>query len=156
MVHASRREYPITIEANVSIDEARADMNRLQVHALIVVSQDSDSLDIPVLGLVTAYDISKERAATTQPPESREVAIGSYPFAAGFNSKRGEPGILDQISGHLAGLTQILEYLPVALLGMNQRCVWSFQEHVAKPKRFRQFAGLLVYFRMCAYSNNPR
>ena len=56
-----RREYPITIEANVSIDEAFADMKRLQVHALIVVPQDSDSLDICVLGLITSYDISKER-----------------------------------------------------------------------------------------------
>jgi CBS domain-containing protein len=56
-----RQEYPITVEANVSIDEALADMNRLQVHALIVVPQDSDSLDIRLLGLITAYDISRER-----------------------------------------------------------------------------------------------
>ena len=53
------QEYPITVEADCSIEDALADMNRLGVHALLVTRQDSDSTDLQVVGLITYYDIER-------------------------------------------------------------------------------------------------
>jgi CBS domain-containing protein len=56
-----RREYPITVDADSSIDNALADMNRLAVHALLVTQDGLEGADPQVVGLITAYDIERER-----------------------------------------------------------------------------------------------
>jgi CBS domain-containing protein len=56
-----RREYPITVEANSSIDEALSDMNRLSVHALLVTRQELGDIEQQVVGLITYYDIERSR-----------------------------------------------------------------------------------------------
>jgi len=40
-----RREYPITVEAESSIDDALNDMNRLSVHALLVTRQEVGDIE---------------------------------------------------------------------------------------------------------------
>jgi CBS domain-containing protein len=57
-----RREYPITVNADRSIDDALTDMVRASVHALLVTQEDPDCSDLHVLGLITAYDIEREKA----------------------------------------------------------------------------------------------
>jgi hypothetical protein len=54
-----QEDYPITVEADCSIDDALADMHRLAVHALLVTQQDPDSEDQQVIGLITHYDIER-------------------------------------------------------------------------------------------------
>jgi CBS domain-containing protein len=56
-----RREYPISVEADSSIDEALADMNRLSVHALLVTRQELGDIEQQVVGLITYYDIERRR-----------------------------------------------------------------------------------------------
>lgn len=56
-----RREYPITILADSSMDDALADMNRLNVHALLVIREQFGGLDQQVIGLITYYDIERKR-----------------------------------------------------------------------------------------------
>jgi CBS domain-containing protein len=56
-----RREYPITVEADSSIDEALSDMNRLSVHALLVTRQEVGGIEQQVVGLITYYDIERRR-----------------------------------------------------------------------------------------------
>lgn len=56
-----QNEYPITVDADTSIDEALADMNRLCVHALLVTGGAFEGVDAQVAGLITAYDIARER-----------------------------------------------------------------------------------------------
>jgi CBS domain-containing protein len=56
-----RREYPITVEADCSIDDALRDMNRLSVHALLVTRQEVGSIEQQVVGLITYYDIERRR-----------------------------------------------------------------------------------------------
>jgi len=56
-----RQEYPITVNADRSIDDALADMARGGVHALLVTQGDLECDDLHVLGLITAYDIERER-----------------------------------------------------------------------------------------------
>lgn len=56
-----RREYPITVEADSSIDDAFSDMNRLGVHALLVTRQEVGSIEQQVVGLITYYDIERRR-----------------------------------------------------------------------------------------------
>jgi CBS domain-containing protein len=56
-----RSEYPITVDTGTSIDDALADMNRLCVHALLATQDRLDGVDPQVIGLITAYDIERER-----------------------------------------------------------------------------------------------
>jgi CBS domain-containing protein len=56
-----RREYLITVEADGSIDDALADMNRLGVHALLVTRQELGGIEQQVVGLITYYDIERIR-----------------------------------------------------------------------------------------------
>jgi CBS domain-containing protein len=56
-----RRDYLITVEADGSIDDALADMNRLGVHALLVTRQESGGIEQQVVGLITYYDIERSR-----------------------------------------------------------------------------------------------
>jgi CBS domain-containing protein len=65
------REYPITVSADSSIDDALADMNRLSVHALLVTQEAVEGVTPQVVGLITAYDIERERPHR-------------YPMKAGF------------------------------------------------------------------------
>jgi CBS domain-containing protein len=64
-----RREYPITVDADSSIDEALGDMNRLNVHALLVTREGPGGADPQVVGLITAYDIERSRSR-------RHAAVG--------------------------------------------------------------------------------
>jgi CBS domain-containing protein len=56
-----RRDYPITVGADSPIDDALADMNRLGVHALLVTQEGVEGVTPQVVGLITAYDIERER-----------------------------------------------------------------------------------------------
>jgi CBS domain-containing protein len=56
-----RSEYPITVDTGTSIDDALADMNRLCVHALLATQNRMEEVDPQVVGLITAYDIERER-----------------------------------------------------------------------------------------------
>src|SRR5450631_1871339 len=56
-----RQEYPITVAASASIDAALAYMNRLHLHALLVIREEAAAFEISVLGLITAYEILRER-----------------------------------------------------------------------------------------------
>ena len=56
-----RSEYPITVDTGTSIDDALADMNRLSVHALLATRDRTEEVDPQVVGLITAYDIERER-----------------------------------------------------------------------------------------------
>jgi CBS domain-containing protein len=56
-----RRTSPGTIEPHVSIDAALAEMNRLGVHALLVAQEASNEENPQILGLITEYDIQRER-----------------------------------------------------------------------------------------------
>jgi CBS domain-containing protein len=57
-----RREYPIAVEADSSIDDALSDMKRLGVHALLVTRQEGGNIDEhQVVGLITYYDIERKR-----------------------------------------------------------------------------------------------
>jgi CBS domain-containing protein len=56
-----RRQNPISAEAEASIDDAYADMNRMGVHALLVTQQKLGRVDSQVIGLITAYDIERQR-----------------------------------------------------------------------------------------------
>ena len=56
-----RRDFPITVEADSSIDNALADMNRLGVHALLVTRQEVEGIERQVVGLITYYDIERRR-----------------------------------------------------------------------------------------------
>jgi CBS domain-containing protein len=55
------RDYLITVEADGSIDDALADMNRLGVHALLVIRPESGGKEQQVVGLITYYDIERSR-----------------------------------------------------------------------------------------------
>jgi len=57
-----RREYPITVDADGSIDDALGDMNRLGVHALLVTREEAPSMGPQIVGLITYYDIQRRRS----------------------------------------------------------------------------------------------
>ncbi|MHB8475793.1 MAG: CBS domain-containing protein [Steroidobacteraceae bacterium] len=57
-----RRESLITVEADCSVEDALADMNRLGVHALSVTRQRLEGLGQQVVGLITYHDIERLRA----------------------------------------------------------------------------------------------
>ena len=63
-----RRDDPITVEADSSIDDALGDMNRLGVHALLVTRQEVEGIEQQVVGLITYHDI--ERRSLHRYPES--------------------------------------------------------------------------------------
>lgn len=54
-----RREYPITVDADCSVDEALADMVQLRLHALLVTRQEPGGMDQRILGLVTAQALEE-------------------------------------------------------------------------------------------------
>src|SRR5580658_3471341 len=56
-----RSEYPTAVNADSSIDDALANMIRLGVRTLVVTQQRMDSVDPYLVGLITAYDIERER-----------------------------------------------------------------------------------------------
>jgi CBS domain-containing protein len=62
-----QHEYPITVDINTSIDEALVDMNRLCVHALLVTQGRFEGVEPQVAGLITAYDIERERPHSSRP-----------------------------------------------------------------------------------------
>lgn len=73
-----RRDYVITVEADASIDEALADMNRLAVHALLVTRQELGGIDQRVVGLITYYDI--ERIRPHRHPRMAKSSEGRRPI----------------------------------------------------------------------------
>lgn len=54
-----RREFPITVAADESADDALADMKRLAVHALLVTEEGAEDAESRVIGLITANDIER-------------------------------------------------------------------------------------------------
>lgn len=56
-----QREYPITVDTNTLIEDALAHMNRLSVHALLATRGELEGVDPQVAGLITSYDIERER-----------------------------------------------------------------------------------------------
>jgi CBS-domain-containing membrane protein len=54
-------DFPITVERGTSIDIALRDMDRLGIHALLVVSCGLSDQNTEVMGLVTAYAIERAR-----------------------------------------------------------------------------------------------
>jgi len=66
-----RREYLITGDADDSIDDALADMNRLGVHALLVTRQELGVIEQQVVGLITYYDIERIRPHRFSQPTIR-------------------------------------------------------------------------------------
>ena len=56
-----RRISPRTIEAHASIDAALAEMNRRSVGALLVTKESSFEECPQIIGLITEYDIQRER-----------------------------------------------------------------------------------------------
>lgn len=71
-----RREYPITVESDCSIDEALADMVHLGLHALLVTRQEEGGLEQQILGLVTAHDLERFRRRRRQETEHHERQAG--------------------------------------------------------------------------------
>jgi CBS domain-containing protein len=75
-----QHEYPITVDTDTSIDEAFADMNRLCVHALLVTEGSFEGVDAQVAGLITAYDIVRERphssSRTTGMRPRKHITVG--------------------------------------------------------------------------------
>jgi len=75
-----RREDPITVEADSSIDEALRDMNRLSVHALLVTRQEVGDIEQQVVGLITYYDIERRRPhryrRAAAPSERSDIRVG--------------------------------------------------------------------------------
>ena len=69
-----RREYPITVQANASIDDALGEMNRFGVHALLVTQDEAGDLNSQIVGLITAYDIERHRPHRS--PDSRDLKPG--------------------------------------------------------------------------------
>jgi CBS domain-containing protein len=67
-----RREYPITVESDCSIDEALAEMVRLGLHALLVTRQEEGGMEQQILGLVTAYDLERFRRRRRRQTEHSE------------------------------------------------------------------------------------
>jgi CBS domain-containing protein len=72
------REYPITVEAESSVDDALNDMNRLSVHALLVTRQELGGIEQQVVGLITYHEIERSRphhdpqtAASGEPSDIR-------------------------------------------------------------------------------------
>lgn len=61
------REYPITVGADTSVDDACDDMNRLGVHALLVTQQETDGMELHVVGLITYNDIQRRHPRRTPP-----------------------------------------------------------------------------------------
>ncbi len=57
-----RREHPITVDADSSIEDALGDMNRLGVHALLVTRQSAEDSAPQVVGLITYFDVERARA----------------------------------------------------------------------------------------------
>lgn len=54
-----QRDYPITVEADCSVDEALADMVQLRLHALLVTRQEPGGMEQRILGLVTAQALER-------------------------------------------------------------------------------------------------
>jgi CBS domain-containing protein len=55
-------DFPITVDIGASVDDALADMDRLGIHALLVVSSCAPADQNPaVVGLVTTYVIERAR-----------------------------------------------------------------------------------------------
>lgn len=69
-----RREYPITVQANASIDDAQGEMNRFGVHALLVTQDEAGDLNSQIVGLITAYDIERHRPHRS--PDARDLKPG--------------------------------------------------------------------------------
>ena len=69
-----RREYPITVQANASIDDALGEMNRFGVHALLVTQDEAGDLNSHIVGLITAYDIERHRPHRS--PDPRDLKPG--------------------------------------------------------------------------------
>ncbi|MHB8475787.1 MAG: CBS domain-containing protein [Steroidobacteraceae bacterium] len=69
-----RREYPITVESDCSIDEALADMVHLGLHALLVTRQEQGGLEQQILGLVTAHDLERFRRRRRQETDHERQA----------------------------------------------------------------------------------
>ena len=75
-----QQEYPIAVDVDTSIDEALAEMNRLSVHALLVTRGGFEGAEPQLAGLITAYDIARERphssSRTTWITARKRVTVG--------------------------------------------------------------------------------
>lgn len=74
-----RRDNPITVEADTSIDEALRDMKRLSTQALLVTSQELGNIEQQVVGLITYYDIERRQPhrypQTAAPSEQNDIRV---------------------------------------------------------------------------------
>ncbi len=75
-----QREYPITVPADRSLEDALNDMIRLGVHALLVTKQEIDGGEQRVAGLVTAYEIHHQRShllhSADEPNQAEKGSVG--------------------------------------------------------------------------------
>jgi hypothetical protein len=71
-----RRENPITVEADSSIDEALGDMKRLSAQALLVTHQEVGDIEQQVVGLITYYDIERRRPHRCPPTATSSEQSG--------------------------------------------------------------------------------
>lgn len=75
-----RRDNPITVEADSSIEEAVGDMKRLSTQALLVTRQELGDIEQQVVGLITYYDIERRRPhhypQTAAPSEQSNIRVG--------------------------------------------------------------------------------
>lgn len=76
-----RHAYPITIEANFSVASARAEMQRLKVHAFLVTEASPEGPEQRIVGLITHYDIDK-KYPNRSPPMRPPAVSGSLPVSA--------------------------------------------------------------------------
>lgn len=54
-------DFPLTVDADASIDDAFENMNRLGVHALLVTEYELRGIPPQVVGLITAHEIERAR-----------------------------------------------------------------------------------------------
>jgi CBS domain-containing protein len=64
-----RREHPICVLPNRSIDEALEDMNRLSIHALLVTQPRCSTGRDQMLGLITSYRIERRQLYARRLPK---------------------------------------------------------------------------------------
>jgi len=88
-----QHEYPISVDTDTSIDEALADMNRLSVHALLVTQVGFEGVDPQVAGLITAYDIARERPHSS--PRTGEMKARKHVMVGDIMTPRSELSLVN-------------------------------------------------------------
>ena len=142
-----RRDYPITVECDSSVDDALAHMQRLGVHALLVTRRDIGGTDEQVLGLVTYNDIERWRLQRSAPATagkasrsdrvgdlmtpSEELSLVHYDSLEGLTAIE----LFDMFQG--TGLTHLLV---VEIQDDDSALAMGLISRGSLAKRFRLFA----------------